>query len=1317
MAATGTLHDELVDEIRLLVDGLKDETERGTPAREFLNGLLRDCYLLEETAGVLPDQEDSRWIAPFVESALAKLSVGPRLLPSFQKAFSATRERVGRFVERVELLGYLREHVPTLLPEVRGEARSRLERGGVIAALEAKRLLKTTGKASPEVGLAARLLEGLALHLALQRAEGRDGERDVDIKALVDRLDGWLSERAEAKRPEVGSDAREGTLAAQGSLRAPGMRVGQAIEVVASGFSRDGQVLSHPVVVASAGAEAKVLSAARSLLGQAAEADARRVLPFLEAVGAALNRRMEDASVGDSERASAALDVVGAVLPVLEDPSAQAEMLKALGEDFPGKDVEILLPAPGSPMAEGCGWESRDVFSRDVEVGVITRLLRPGIRLAGEVVRPALVQVSQGPPPPSILDEVLELLPDGEPRAQHLSARLERARCQAAGDAGAQQARELADLGLFVRDDHLADAARRALRMVIDDPPQALAGAEGWEAVREFLDENLEMLLEDGENGEITIHRLTRPYLQGLRTHDLSGARLRALGESMNALLSLYDESLGETARGWLFSELERLASEGGIQQGGHARRLMRTAARSVGRFYTDGELTPAMELTQALGRAGVKVFPEDEEQLRRCPAPERVFHRLEGAYDEKKERFCLLGSFEPGATTGDSEKVGVTESGAVTVSLGAPPRLVELLQGEELAGSRIGGAAARLVEEVTRLDQTRLIAELSGDAAAERTFAAGLAAKFNAVLADSGWRRGSDSREALDKVFDALREEYHLELLPGFVTYRRMRSLQESFGERVKVEIVREGPKQITINALGALYRDELLEPMDMVWGVGAPPAYVGVLRKALDWVDQVLSGKPPRISLSPAATEAIHDFESPDAGSVEGIVRALGVIVTWLANEVPAELPAFSKAVKNAPGLEFDFFPLPGQAYSNERLLAAVEAARNPQSLMVTRDPAREDGEAVVVNQIAIYKEGRLIGDEPRARFALKSMPKAFEELVKALGPVLKSAQVPGSVKGQLHGHLSRLALLPPGGDGERAAQLAAFRTLLDARLLDPSYESSPGNTLHNAGAYLANKLVDAGLLKIERFGGKKTIKEALEGYAADESAEVEQVFCIVGAAELVEVRRPLVILEGTVIQKGALMQGVPSGDNDVLEFDRVLVDTLDRLRAWEDGSGVLVEDLLNDKARQTVPRTIKRISDVRRKMFEAAVKSKPILPPDTARRDLIRFVIDQVHRADDALAILDDKSFREAFGDAVFKEIVFRSSGPYLSNKYGISIDTAVVAGADVQALVGKFRKEDSGPKPKRENNKVYSVVVPCYSQEGVTIRPATIRVGVY
>ena len=64
-----------------------------------------------------------------------------------------------------------------------------------------------------------------------------------------------------------------------------------------------------------------------------------------------------------------------------------------------------------------------------------------------------------------------------------------------------------------------------------------------------------------------------------------------------------------------------------------------------------------------------------------------------------------------------------------------------------------------------------------------------------------------------------------------------------------------------------------------------------------------------------------------------------------------------------------------------------------------------------------------------------------------------------------------------------------------------------------------------------------------------------------------------------------------------------------------------------------------------------------------------------------------------------------------------KFSISIDTAVVAGADTQALVGRYKRETTGPKPRRDNGKIFSVVVPCYKQNGVTIREATVRVGDY
>jgi len=106
---------------------------------------------------------------------------------------------------------------------------------------------------------------------------------------------------------------------------------------------------------------------------------------------------------------------------------------------------------------------------------------------------------------------------------------------------------------------------------------------------------------------------------------------------------------------------------------------------------------------------------------------------------------------------------------------------------------------------------------------------------------------------------------------------------------------------------------------------------------------------------------------------------------------------------------------------------------------------------------------------------------------------------------------------------------------------------------------------------------------------------------------------------------------------------------------------------------------------------------------------------FIIDQVHRYDDALSQIADRTYRGAFADRVFRDVVFRSAGPYLSQSQGISIDTAVVAGADISVLTGRFKKETGGPKPKRVNNIIFSVVTPAFSQGGTCIRPATVRVG--
>jgi len=1318
-AKPATVLEELVDELSVLAEWLKEGTERGTPGREFVNGLQRDLYVIEKS---LPQGEaasdQAGWLSPFVEAALAKLQLGQQLFPKAKDRIEAATKRLREVQTRTGLLVYLRRKAGGLFKEgvLHPQARAYLERSHVLETLRSASLLRSKeGSGAPELALSARLLEGIGLHLALSEAADRPGKHDEAIRSLANRVEGYLTDQgAEASRPEEGSRATEAMRRVEGEDRISGLPKGAVVGVVVPGFSLGGATLSQPVVVTSPGVDLHLVPAVKQVLDAAPEGLQALLKPTLKTLERALYARLDDPEAGSREKSEAALDILQAMRPlVADDPAALGPLLEAFSEDFGGAQVEVVLPTPGTPMAPDPAVADVGVFSADVEPGTIVAVLYPGLKLGGEVVRKAMVQVSQGPPPPGALDEVIELLPDDDERGQHLKVRLQRARCLAAGDAGAAQARELADLALFMRDPALMDPAQKALRLVLEEPPMTLSSAPGWEAVREFLDEHVETLLEEGESGELSAYRLVRPYLQGLRTGEMAGARLRSLGESMDPLLNLFDEIMAEQARAWLFSELERLGGEG-FQRGGHTQRLVRTAAKAIKNFYSNNELTAALELTQALQRSGLLVFPEDGEHLVACPDPEGLFHRLEAVYDDEARRGDVLGEFEPAVAAGSEGEQVARETGAISLSLGPEPATVAWLQSDDIRTSRLGPASSRLVKEIQRLDRGRLMGELRGDAAADRAFADGLAALVTSALSEAGWRRSDEDRQGLGRLFELLRDDFHLQILPGYLSYRRLRELTEAHAGQVKVDVVREGSRQITLDRIGALHRDDLLAPLDMTWCTGPPPPYVAHLRK-VPWLDAVLSGQDPGLEMTPAAREAIVDFDSPDAQSLDGVVRSMQAIIEWLAADQPHELDGFTKVVKNAPGLEFTFFPLPAAVYATDRLLDAVERAKQPDALEVVRDAGREDGQAVQVERIGIYQKGRLLSEEPRARFALKSLPRACEALREAVQPLLESANVTAAVKGQLKGHLAKLALVDEG-EGQTQVELLAFKTLLQARLVDTAYPSHPDNPLHRAGAYLAGRLEAQGLLSVVRFEGQKKVDEALAGQP-DDAAEIEDAFCMVGSPELVDVKRPLVFLEGGVIQKALLLRGIPTSEAEVLEFDTVLLDSIDRLRLWEEGPAGLVANLLDNKQRQVLPRTIKRINDTRKKMFKNHEKQKPVLPPDTQRRDLIRFVIDQVHRYEDALAMLADQTYRNAFGDMVFKDVCFRVAGPYLTKQWSIAIDTAVVAGADTQALVGRFKKEQGGPKPKRENAKIFSVVLPCYSQEGVTIRPAVVRVGDY
>ncbi|MGE0709053.1 MAG: hypothetical protein AB7N76_00165 [Planctomycetota bacterium] len=338
---------------------------------------------------------------------------------------------------------------------------------------------------------------------------------------------------------------------------------------------------------------------------------------------------------------------------------------------------------------------------------------------------------------------------------------------------------------------------------------------------------------------------------------------------------------------------------------------------------------------------------------------------------------------------------------------------------------------------------------------------------------------------------------------------------------------------------------------------------------------------------------------------------------------------------------------------------------------------------------------------------------------ELQEALEPILELEAAAPALKEKVRELLEWVGL----NTGEAArtdVERQIFGVLWSAGLIDLRFNEQAPCVLYEASAYLTRRLTKAGGLLVERFKGAANVDDfraALQTHGPDAAALAWAFLPGTGGPDPVEVSRPYVRLGSHVVQRALLMRGVGTPDEEVVAFDRALFDTLERLQVWGDGLGRLAESHLDEAQRALLPRTEKRIKDVRKQMAEAAKEQRPVLPADTARRDLVKFLIDQVHRMEDALALLPDRTLRDAFGELVFKDVVFRGAGPYLSQRFGINIDTEVVEGADVQALVGRYKDEPGGPRPRAKTTRIYSVVVPCYTQDGVAIRPASVRTGNY
>lgn len=391
--------------------------------------------------------------------------------------------------------------------------------------------------------------------------------------------------------------------------------------------------------------------------------------------------------------------------------------------------------------------------------------------------------------------------------------------------------------------------------------------------------------------------------------------------------------------------------------------------------------------------------------------------------------------------------------------------------------------------------------------------------------------------------------------------------------------------------------------------------------------------------------------------------------------------------------------------QVYEGLRLLPGMEM------------PAEKLRSAVILLESAVARDR--IGAGPSAGLAAAGGGGGDTELQEALSPVLDSKLLPTPLKSGLRGLLEWVGINTPP-EKRRQIELKMFQALWEAGLIDLRYQEQAPSELHRASAYLTERLVQAGALRIERLDQVEDVdalKARLKRYGK-EAAKLQWSFVPDrDGPAAVRALRPLVLLGETILQPARVMRGVGNEDHEAVAFDNALFDVLQRLQNWDDSLGRIADVQFNETQRQLMARTMKRIISLRKTMAKAAKEGGDVLPADTARRDLIKFVIDQVHRMEDALSLLADRSLRDAFGNLVFKDVVFRGAGTYLTERFGISIDTAVVEGADTEGLVGRFKKEPGKPRPKQETNRIHSVVVPCYTQDGVAIRPAQVRVGVY
>src|SRR5579872_3027004 len=211
-AAPTTIFETVRDEVAGLAAELERKAEKGSPKREFVNGLLRDLYVVQEIAKAQPGKfDDPKLLEPFVEGFVAKLQAVSIFFADSGDKARAVAERVRAAVGERAALEAAREIARPLFdgqvyPALHADARAEIEAARLKDAMLATGPIRATGAGAPgDVLAVARLAGALALHLAHDMASGEPFQENLLTKALRE-LEAWLESRgATAVRPDVGS--------------------------------------------------------------------------------------------------------------------------------------------------------------------------------------------------------------------------------------------------------------------------------------------------------------------------------------------------------------------------------------------------------------------------------------------------------------------------------------------------------------------------------------------------------------------------------------------------------------------------------------------------------------------------------------------------------------------------------------------------------------------------------------------------------------------------------------------------------------------------------------------------------------------------------------------------------------------------------------------------------------------------------------------------------------------------------------------------------------------------------------------------------